>query len=304
MVGLGWILAIIIGALAGWLAGKIMHSTHGLLMDIVLGIVGAIIGNFLLMTIFGATMGGIVGQLLVAVVGACLLIGIARMFTGWPRPHSVDQHNNAALLTPLSPRWRGYFSPHTMELSMKPKFFLSASAMALTVALSGSVFAATATPDLVPSGYTIANTDALASRVINAKVYSGPNADAAEIGYVKDLVLGASGQISAVVLGIGGFLGAGEKDVAVAYSQVHWTLATDGSLRGVLSSTKDALAAAPDFKFPDYTAVAQASSSASMAQTSSSLLDGRCVVLGSAAGGCRYDDAETARCGITEGRRP
>jgi len=45
MVGLGWILAIIIGALAGWLAGKIMHSTHGLLMDIVLGIVGAIIGN-------------------------------------------------------------------------------------------------------------------------------------------------------------------------------------------------------------------------------------------------------------------
>jgi len=82
MVGLGWILAILIGALAGWLAGKIMHSTHGLLMDIVLGIVGAVIGNFLLMTIFGATMGGIVGQLIVAVVGACLLIGIARMFTG------------------------------------------------------------------------------------------------------------------------------------------------------------------------------------------------------------------------------
>ena len=152
---------------------------------------------------------------------------------------------------------------------MKLKFFLSASAMALTLALSGSALAATATPDLVPSGYTIANTDALASRVINAKVYSGPNADAAEIGYVKDLVLGASGQISAVVLGIGGFLGAGEKDVAVAYSQVQWTLASDGTLRGVLSSTKDALAAAPDFKFPDYTAVAQASSSASMAQTSS-----------------------------------
>ena len=152
---------------------------------------------------------------------------------------------------------------------MKLKFFLSASAMALTVAMSGSVVAATATPDLVPSGYTIANTDALASRVINAKVYAGPNADAAEVGYVKDLVLGASGQISAVVLGIGGFLGAGEKDVAVAYSQVQWTLATDGSLRGVLSSTKDALEAAPDFKFPDYTAVAQASSSASVAQMSS-----------------------------------
>jgi len=157
-----------------------------------------------------------------------------------------------------------------MEPSMKLKFFLSASALALTLALTGSAYAATATPDLVPSGYTIAKTDALASRVINAKVYSGAAADAPEVGYVKDLVLGESGQISAVVLGIGGFLGAGEKDVAVAYSQVHWTLASDGSLRGELSSTKDALAAAPDFKFPDYTAVAQASSSASLAQTTSS----------------------------------
>ena len=89
MVGLGWILAIIIGALAGWIAGKIMHSTHGLLMDIILGIVGAVIGNFLLMTIFGATMGGIVGQLLVAVVGACLLIAIARMFTGRGRARTL-----------------------------------------------------------------------------------------------------------------------------------------------------------------------------------------------------------------------
>lgn len=89
MVGLGWILAIIIGALAGWLAGKIMHSTHGLLMDIVLGIVGAIIGNFLLMTIFGATMGGIIGQLLVAVVGACLLIAIGRAFGGRGRARTL-----------------------------------------------------------------------------------------------------------------------------------------------------------------------------------------------------------------------
>jgi len=154
-----------------------------------------------------------------------------------------------------------------MESSMSVKF-LSVSAMALAIDLGGPDPAATATPDLVPSGYTIANSDALASRVINAKVYAGPNADAAEVGYVKDLVLGASGQISAVVLGIGGFLGAGEKNVAVAYSQIQWALASDGSVRGVLSSTKDALAAAPDFKFPDYTVIAQASS-ASAAQTSS-----------------------------------
>jgi uncharacterized membrane protein YeaQ/YmgE (transglycosylase-associated protein family) len=82
MVGVGWILAIVLGALAGWIAEKVMHSNMGLLMNIVLGIVGAVVGNFLLTLIFGATAGGIVWQLIIAVAGACLLIWIARMFTG------------------------------------------------------------------------------------------------------------------------------------------------------------------------------------------------------------------------------
>lgn len=82
MEGLGWILSIIVGALAGWIAEKIMRTNQGLLMNIILGIVGAVIGNFLLMLIFGATMGGIVGQLIVAVIGACLLIAIVRAFRG------------------------------------------------------------------------------------------------------------------------------------------------------------------------------------------------------------------------------
>ena len=81
MEGVGWIMAIIIGALAGWIAEKIMRSDQNLLMNIVLGIVGAILGNFILMLIFGATMGGIFGQLIVAIVGACLLIWIGRLFT-------------------------------------------------------------------------------------------------------------------------------------------------------------------------------------------------------------------------------
>lgn len=82
MEGLGWIMSIIIGALAGWIAEQMMHSNQGLLMNIVMGIVGAIVGNFVLMLIFGATMGGIVGQLIVAVIGACLLIAIYRAIRG------------------------------------------------------------------------------------------------------------------------------------------------------------------------------------------------------------------------------
>jgi uncharacterized membrane protein YeaQ/YmgE (transglycosylase-associated protein family) len=82
MEGLGWILSIIVGALAGWIAEQIMKSNQGLLMNIILGIVGAVVGNFLLMMIFGATMGGIFGQLIVAVIGACLLIFIVRAIRG------------------------------------------------------------------------------------------------------------------------------------------------------------------------------------------------------------------------------
>ena len=67
MVGVGWILASILGGLAGWIAEKVIHSNMGLLMNIVLGIVGAVVGNFLLTLIFGATAGGILGQLIVAV---------------------------------------------------------------------------------------------------------------------------------------------------------------------------------------------------------------------------------------------
>jgi len=79
MAGLGWLLAIIVGALAGWIAEKVMHADHGLLTNIVLGILGAVILN----AILGATIGyqayGIIANLVVGILGACLLIGGYRM---------------------------------------------------------------------------------------------------------------------------------------------------------------------------------------------------------------------------------
>jgi len=82
MEGLGWIMTIIIGALAGWIAEKVMNIDTGLLMNIVLGIVGALVGNFILVLIFGATLGGLLGQLIVAVAGACVLIWGYRAIRG------------------------------------------------------------------------------------------------------------------------------------------------------------------------------------------------------------------------------
>ena len=74
MQGIGWLAAIIVGALAGWIAEKLMKANHGLLTNILLGIVGALVLNFILVALLGATLGGWIGQLIVGVIGACLLI--------------------------------------------------------------------------------------------------------------------------------------------------------------------------------------------------------------------------------------
>ena len=65
MTGIGWFAAIIVGGLAGWIAEKIMKSDMGLIMNIILGIVGALVANWLLMLIVGSTLGGWFGQLVV-----------------------------------------------------------------------------------------------------------------------------------------------------------------------------------------------------------------------------------------------
>jgi uncharacterized membrane protein YeaQ/YmgE (transglycosylase-associated protein family) len=77
--GVGWIAAIIIGGVAGWLAEQFMKSNLGLLMNIVLGIVGAIVANALL-GLVGVSLGGWIGYLIAGFIGACILIAIGRMF--------------------------------------------------------------------------------------------------------------------------------------------------------------------------------------------------------------------------------
>ncbi|MEW9918058.1 GlsB/YeaQ/YmgE family stress response membrane protein [Marimonas sp. MJW-29] len=74
MTGLGWFAALIVGGLAGWLAEKFMKRDHGLLLNIFMGIVGAMLFNAILVFIFGSTLGGWIGQLFVGFVGACILI--------------------------------------------------------------------------------------------------------------------------------------------------------------------------------------------------------------------------------------
>ena len=97
------------------------------------------------------------------------------------------------------------------------------------------------------AGYTAADTDNLGSRLIGQPVFSTAGDDAEEIGNIDDIVFDENGQITAVVIGVGGFLGIGEKAVAVDFGMLEFTLAADNTERWVLPTTAEALTAAPDF---------------------------------------------------------
>jgi uncharacterized membrane protein YeaQ/YmgE (transglycosylase-associated protein family) len=75
--GIGWIAAIIIGGLAGWIASSFMKSDTGLFLNIVLGIIGASIASFLF-GLMGVSFGGWIGYLVAGIIGASILIWGAR----------------------------------------------------------------------------------------------------------------------------------------------------------------------------------------------------------------------------------
>ncbi|HHY51344.1 MAG TPA: PRC-barrel domain containing protein [Alphaproteobacteria bacterium] len=105
--------------------------------------------------------------------------------------------------------------------------------------------------DLLTEGYQIVDTDGLASKLIGFPVYNSAADDAERIGEINDIVIAEDGSVSAVLIGVGGFLGVGEKNVAVEYDQLQWTTAADNTERLVLETTKEALNAAPAVELQD-----------------------------------------------------
>jgi len=73
MNGIGFLGAIIIGIAAGFLAEKIMKRNHGLITNLAVGLVGALIGAFIA-NLLGITFAGWIGSLLVSTAGAVLLL--------------------------------------------------------------------------------------------------------------------------------------------------------------------------------------------------------------------------------------
>ena len=75
----GLIAWLVVGAIAGWLAGQFMRGGgYGLVGDIVVGIIGAFVGGFLLTVLGIGGSAGLVGSIVVAFIGAVVLIAVLR----------------------------------------------------------------------------------------------------------------------------------------------------------------------------------------------------------------------------------
>ena len=92
------------------------------------------------------------------------------------------------------------------------------------------------------------STDWRGSKLIGASVY-GP--DNASIGEINDVVIAPNGKINAVVVGVGGFLGVGQKDVALPFEGISVTRKPDSAAidKITVSYTKDQLKEAPTFAY-------------------------------------------------------
>lgn len=80
----------------------------------------------------------------------------------------------------------------------------------------------------------------LASNMIGETVYNGTTAEAENIGEVNDLVVSKDGQVETLIIGVGGFLGLGERDVAIEFNQAKWA-DRDGDRLLIVEMTKEQL---------------------------------------------------------------
>lgn len=133
------------------------------------------------------------------------------------------------------------------------KMLLASTALATMV--TTSAMAASETTTTTTGSETVVMTDkdaamhmnnSLASNLIGSAVYGSASQDADMIGDINDIVITPEGQVASVIVGVGGFLGIGEKDVSVTYDTIEW-VERDGERWLVANMTREQLEAAPAF---------------------------------------------------------
>ncbi len=86
----------------------------------------------------------------------------------------------------------------------------------------------------------------LANSLIGKSVYNNATDGAEAVGDINDIIISPNGTAEAVIIGVGGFLGIGEKDVAVDFGKVSW-VDRDGERWIIVDTTKEQLEAAPAY---------------------------------------------------------
>ena len=77
---MGFLAWIIVGLIAGWLAGQLMKGGgYGVIADIILGLLGGLLGGWLFGQLGIGAGGGMIGSIIVAFIGAVILVGITRL---------------------------------------------------------------------------------------------------------------------------------------------------------------------------------------------------------------------------------
>jgi PRC-barrel domain protein len=158
-------------------------------------------------------------------------------------PKVCDRHTPAA-----KPTWHqlGFCTLKTEVFNQQEAHLMKD----LALAVAGALIASTAALAQQPTGQGGLMTSIPANSRTVTDWYKQNVYDPQQqkIGEIEDLLVNQSGQVEAAMVGVGGFLGAGEKDVAVSFNAIKPTKKNDKTYL-TLNTTKEALKNAPGFKY-------------------------------------------------------
>jgi len=131
---------------------------------------------------------------------------------------------------------------------MMKKIASTALLIVLTATAAGAQQPVLATPP-APSAQILVAVPANAMSVTAWYKQSFYDASDNKIGDISDVLVDRDGKVHALIVGVGGFLGIGEKDVAVAFNAVQFKTKDSNKWYPVMNTTKDALKNAPGLKY-------------------------------------------------------
>lgn len=127
---------------------------------------------------------------------------------------------------------------------MKKRIIGCCVALALASPAAAQTATSPAATAAAPTSQTTA--DWRSSKLVGTTVYNQANEN---IGEVADIVIGSGGEVSAVIVSVGGFLGMGEKHVAMPFKSLKATRTDGNAIKLAVDTTKDSLKSMPSYNY-------------------------------------------------------